>query len=519
MIEPSELASILDALLEGVQVLSQDYRYLHVNAAAARHGRLTKEALLGRTMQSCYPGIEHTPFFATLRQCMQDRTSCVLENEFRFPDGSRGWFELRIEPVPQGLCVLSIDITAKKQAEEARNRAEQRLAQGERLEAIGKLAAGVAHDFNNMLTVMLSQGELALSQVAGPTRQDVEILMAAARSSAQLTQQLLAYSRRATLAPEIVDLGVILRDLEPMLRRTLESRIELVVDTSLPIGKVEVDRVRIEQIVMNLVLNARDAIPDRGRIAISLNHADLLLDDARANPGLRPGPHTVIAVTDTGIGMDAETRRRMFDPYFTTKGKGIGTGLGLATVFGIVRQHQGAIAVNSTVGEGTSFKIYLPCAAEPSAEPSIAPIARQAAPRIHTRRKRGTILVVDDLPEVAELIARILQRDAHRVLLAIGGAQAVEMWRRHHDKIDLLITDLSMPDISGPDLVRRLRAARGDLRVLCTSGNAESHLRHDGRLPADVSLLEKPFSPTELLLRVQDLIAGQNTAREASAGD
>jgi two-component system, cell cycle sensor histidine kinase and response regulator CckA len=503
MIEPGELGAILDSMLEGVQILSPDWRYLHINEAAARQGQRTKAELLGGSLLSCYPGVEHTPFFTTLRQCMAERTSHVLENEFTFPDGSTGWFELRIDPVPLGLCILSIDITAKKQAEEARNRAEQRLAAAERLEAIGKLASGVAHDFNNMLTVMLSQGELALAEPTGPRRQDVEIMLAAARSSARLTQQLLSYSRRASIAPEVADLADILRELEPMLRRTLESRIDLVVDTSASVAQVEVDRVRIEQIVMNLVLNARDAIPERGRITVALAHAELDEDYARAHPGSRTGPHTMILVSDTGMGMDEKTRSRIFDPYFTTKGNGLGTGLGLATIFGIVRQHNGTIWVYSELGQGTSFKIYLPCAAQqalPLPPAKVAP-AVTAKPRI------ATILVVDDLPDVAELMVRILQRDSHRILLAIGGAQALELWSEHSNGIDLLITDIMMPDIAGPELIRRLRASHEDLPVLCTSGYADSHLTHNGRMPRDVSFLEKPFTPTELLERVQQLIA------------
>src|SRR5438874_3192430 len=242
------MVGVLDAVLEGFQIIGPDWRYLHLNAAAASHGRRPAGELLGRTMMECYPGIENSDLFVLLRRCMSERSSHTLENAFTFPDGLVGHFELRIEPVPQGVCVLSIDVSARKQAEE-------RLRHAQRMEAVGQLAAGIAHDFNNLLTAMLGQGEIALDRPGGPSREDLEIILAATRSSAQLTRQLLAYGRRTVLVREVIDPAEVVLGMERLLRSSIDARIDLRVEAPRGLGRVEADRSQLEQILMNLVIN------------------------------------------------------------------------------------------------------------------------------------------------------------------------------------------------------------------------------------------------------------------------
>jgi two-component system cell cycle sensor histidine kinase/response regulator CckA len=497
-LESRELADLLDAVLEGFQVVDRDYRYVHVNEAAARHGRTTPAQLVGKTMMECYPGIETTEVFALIRSAIEDRAPHLLDNAFTFADGSVGHFELRIQPVPAGACVLSIDVTARKEAERERRSVEERLRHAQRMEAVGQLAAGIAHDFNNLLTVMLSQGELAVERPEGPTRADVETMLAAARSAAELTQSILAYGRRTVLVREVVDVHEILRGLEALLRPTLGGRFELVVDAAPNVGRVEADRTQIEQVVMNLVLNARDAMSNGGRITITLGSVVLDESHALTHPGSRPGRHAKIVVTDTGSGMDAATRARVFEPFFTTKELGRGTGLGLATVYGIVKQHEGTIWVESELGRGTTFEVFLPTTER-------AELLRTVK-AVHRARDAGgrVILVAEDSALLRKLIGTVLTRAGYEPLLATCGEEALELWAEREAHVGLLLTDLTMPGIGGHELIARVRAARPALPVICTSGYADALGRKT--LPDDVLFVEKPFSPSVLLELIERAI-------------
>jgi two-component system, cell cycle sensor histidine kinase and response regulator CckA len=493
-----DFADVLDAILEGFQVIDSSYRYVLVNEAAARHGRTTPSALLGRTMMECYPGIERAPVFALIRATIEQRSSHLLENAFEFPDGTVGHFELRIQPVPQGACVLSIDITARKDAERERSSVEERLRHAQRMEAVGQLSAGLAHDFNNLLTVIHAQGELAERREGGPTRADLETILTAARSATSLTQHLLAYGRGTPLAREVIAIGDVVRGLEPLLRPALGVQIQLSVAVSPEVGAVDVDRTQIEQVVMNLALNARDAMPDRGRLTIEVAPFQIDEEHALTHPGARPGPHVVITVTDTGTGMDEATRARIFEPFFTTKELGRGTGLGLATVYGIVKQHGGTIWVYSELGQGTTFKIYLPTAAQPQAASPPAPPVQPA------RAPGGVVLVAEDSPLLRKLISAVLTRAGYEPLLAVSGEEALEHWDRRGGDIALLLTDLTMPGMGGIELIARLREARPKLPIVCTSGHADAHGRR--ALPSDVEFVEKPFSPSVLVERIESAL-------------
>lgn len=487
-----DLAAILDAMLEGFQVLGPGLRYLHLNDTAARHGKTTKEALIGRTMAECYPGVEGSPLHATLLRCLEERTSAVIDNEFVFPDGSTGHFELRVEPVPQGICVLSIDVTGRKRAEVELALAEERVRHAQRMDAVGQLAAGIAHDFNNLLSVLVGHAELARARPDGPTRADVEAVLEAAYASASLTRQLLAYGRGAVVARAAIDLADVVGALEPILRRTLGERIELVIEAPAGLGWVDGDPTQLQQVVMNLVLNARDAIEGRGRIAIELATTELDEAALALHPGARAGRHAVISVVDTGKGMDAATRARVFEPFFTTKERERGTGLGLATVYGLVRQHGGSVWVYSEPGAGSTFKVYLPLVESREASPP--------QPRAVERPTRapGPVLVAEDSALLRALVEAVLTGGGYRVVLATTGPQALELFERD-PAIALLITDVMMPGMNGPELVDRVRERRPSLPIICSSGYSDRHLVARGQLPTGVVFMQKPFTPQALL--------------------
>jgi signal transduction histidine kinase/CheY-like chemotaxis protein len=497
------MVAVLDALLEGFQIIGPDWRYLHVNAAAGRHNKRAPAELLGRTMMECYPGIENSEVFALLRRCMEGRTPGSMETAFTFPDGSVGHFEVRVEPIPQGICALSIDVTARRHAELARAQAEERLRHAQRMEAVGQLAAGIAHDFNNLLTAMLGQGEIALDRPGGPTREDLETILAAARSSAQLTRQLLAYGRRTVLLREVIDPADVVQGIERLIRSSLVSRIELRVDAPRGQGRVEADRSQMEQILMNLVVNARDAIPTEGRIVVQLSAADLDEDYVRQHAGAGVGRHMVLSVSDTGIGMDAATRARIFEPFFTTKERGRGTGLGLATVYGIVKQHRGNIWVYSEPGKGTTFKVYLPATDRP-AIPAPAPAPRH----IERAPSRHTVLMVEDDEILGRLLTLVLTGAGYQLLMATRGDDAIKVWNEHHGEVALLITDVMVPGVQGPELIRHLRSQRPDLPVICTSGYSDSELTSRGSMPDGVVFIEKPYSMKGITQQVDAMLAG-----------
>jgi two-component system cell cycle sensor histidine kinase/response regulator CckA len=492
-------AAMLDALLEGFQVIGFDYRYLVVNAAAARHGRSTPQRLIGRTLMACYPGIDETPLFSALRACLEQRSAQVLENYFRFPDGAGAWFELRIEPVPQGACVLSMDISLRKEAEERLRTREARLNEAERLEALAMLSAGVAHEFNNLLSAILGYGEAALARTEGPQPADVEAMMAAAQRSAELTGQLLAYGRKQQLRVHVLDPAVLLRSFEPALRRTIPSDTQLRVQIKQPLGNVEVDPAQFEKVVRNLVLNARDALPTGGMITVELGELTFDEEHVRQHPGMHAGPHVMLAVSDNGMGMDRETQARVFQPFFSTKERGQGSGLGLSTVFGIVKQSGGHIWVYSEPGHGTTFKVYLPRSKAPprTVPPPRAPSIPAPAPT------EVTVLVAEDDALLRTLAEHTLIGAGYRVRTARSGDQALTMCKED-PSIAVLVTDVVMPGLRGPELIAQARVLRPELKVLCTSGYALSALEEHSPL-GDVSFLDKPYLPSTLVRAVRAL--------------
>ncbi len=618
-------ARVLGCLLEGCQVISPDFRYLYVNDAVARQGQTTREALLGRTMMECYPGIEGTSLFATLRESMERREPATLENEFQFADGSLGCFELRIEPVPEGLVILSIDISERKRAEEGLHRtmralrtlsgsnqtltrardeqkylddvcrlvvdvgeydaawiellaetghshevarangrdaeptstaltfaleidedrvgqlhiqlgphaelgdvergvldeialdlaygigtlrsraahrnAEQQLFAARRLEAVGRLAGGIAHDFNNLITVVLTYADLAREQIAedDPIGDDLAQIIEAGHRASSLTGQLLAFSKRQPMERRVVDANEVIEGVERMVRRVFSTNVELKLRLSPNLGAALVDPGQLEQVLMNLAVNARDAMPGGGKLVIATENFELEEHSGRMHPSGMPGRYVRMTVSDTGHGMTEEVARQIFEPFFTTKETGQGTGLGLAMAYGVIRQSGGFIWAESEPGKGTTMFVDLP-----RVDATVEEVAAPPSEPLATGSER--VLLVEDEPSVRAAAERILQNAGYRVSIAEDGAQALSVYEREAGAFDLVVTDVVMPKLGGTELVKRLRERDPGLSILFMSGYTGSYLAHHGALAEGTHFLNKPFSARSLSSKVRAVL-------------
>ena len=384
---------------------------------------------------------------------------------------------------------------------------EAQLRQSQKMEAVGRLAGGVAHDFNNMLTVITGYSEFLLRRLKenDPIRSELEAIRQAGERAAGLTRQLLAFSRRQVLAPQVLNLNKVVPEMEKMLGRLIGEDVELVTVLGSGLSNVKADPGQIEQVVMNLAVNARDAMPDGGKLTIETADADLSEAYAREHVGVAAGPYVMLAVSDTGVGMDEDTRSHIFEPFFTTKDVGKGTGLGLSTVYGIVRQSGGHIFVYSEPGKGTSFKIYFPRAEEEAAAPG-----KEGVPSEELRGTE-TILLVEDEKGVREFSGRVLRENGYTVFEAESGQAALDVLGRHEGPVDLLLTDVVMPGMGGFDLARRASVLRPGSGVLYMSGYTEEMIDERGLLEMDIPFLPKPFTPEALLRKVREVLASRKT--------
>jgi PAS domain S-box-containing protein len=499
------LQRTLDDMREGYTIMGHDLRYLYVNRAGAEQTHLTREQLIGHTPLELYPGFEGSKIHQALKTAVEQRVHQRIEEEFLHADGEVGYFELNIQPIPEGLSVLSIDQTERRRAENRRDSLEEELRQSQKLEAIGRLAGGVAHDFNNVLSVILGYSEDMIQSLepSDPRWQDMKEIESAAGRAATLTRQLLMFSRQQVLEPKVLDLNEVLANMDRMLARILGEQVELSFLPAASLGHVRADRGNIEQVIVNLAVNARDAMPQGGRL--TLETANVVADEAfvRQHLGCQPGAYVRLAVTDTGTGMDSATRARIFEPFFSTKEQGKGTGLGLSTVFGIVRQSGGGVWVYSEPGHGTTFKVYLPRidAELDTPEQALANVQLDGT---------ETILLVEDEPAVREVARRILERHGYRVLVAASPGDALQLCKTHREVIHLLVTDVVMPRLSGPELARQLLLGRPALRVLYVSGYTDGSIESHGVLEPGVSFLQKPFSSDSLANKVRSVLNGDS---------
>ena len=394
------------------------------------------------------------------------------------------------------------DITERKKAEEALHQSEERLRQSQKMEAIGMLAGGIAHDFNNLLTAITGYSELLLGQMQPDSRarKNAEGIRKAAFRAASLTQQLLAFSRRQILTSKVLNLNAVVMDLEPMLRRLIGEDIEIKIVPGSALGQVQADLSQIEQIVLNLVVNARDAMPKGGRLTIETANVEWDETYAGRHETFQPGSYVLVAVSDTGCGMDEPTRSRIFEPFFTTKEPGKGTGLGLATVYGIVKQSDGYVWVYSEPGQGSVFKIYLPRLKHVSDKGSTE--AGRALPP----RGTETILLVEDEEFVRTLVGDIFEENGYTVLRASHSDEAFRISGQHEGPIHLMVTDVVLPGMSGRELAERLASSRPKMKVLYISGYTDDAVVRHGVLAESVAFLQKPFTPEVLLRKVREVL-------------
>ena len=394
----------------------------------------------------------------------------------------------------------------RKRAEVALRRSEELLRQSQKMDAIGGLAAGVAHDFNNVLSVIIGHADLLLAETPATDvahESVVEIRGAAARA-AELTRQLLAFSRQQILQPRNTDISRIVTGMAKMLRRLIGEDIDLTIIAPANNGTVLVDPGQMEQVIMNLAVNARDAMPRGGTLTIEVDAIEVQKGDPE-HAGVAPGPHVTILVSDTGVGMDAATRARIFEPFFTTKEPGTGTGLGLAMVFGIVKQSGGMISADSEPGRGTRFKIYLPRKMQGQGQSAGAPSHERRRPK-RTMRGDETVLLVEDDAAVRSVMRTILEKNGYRVLHASNGREALLLAEKLPQPVDLVLTDVVMPYMSGPEFAAKLVATWPNLRVLYLSGYTDGAIVHHGVLEPGIAFLQKPVAPDVLLQKVEEML-------------
>ena len=403
------------------------------------------------------------------------------------------------------LVILTLGLLGARMDRWLRRRHEvvESKQQSQKLEAIGQLAGGIAHDFNNLLTAILGNAAFVLESTPpdDPRHEDVREIERAATRAAELTHQLLAFSRKQVLQPTSLDLNAALAQIMRMLTRLVGEHIEVTVLPEPGLGLVQADAAQLEQVIVNLVVNARDAMPEGGRLTIETQNVTLEAGSTSQHIGAPPGPYVLIAFTDSGIGMDPATQKRIFEPFFTTKERGKGTGLGLATVYGIVKQSGGSVSVYSEPNRGSTFKVYLPRVAEPVSK------TRDGAGRPVSTSGTGTVLIVEDEGAVRVLAMRTLLRRGYATLVARDGVEALRVSEQHPGPIHLLLTDVVLPGMSGPKVAASLVAARPELRVLYMSGFTEDAIVHHGVLAPDTEFIQKPFSPQALCLKVQEVLS------------
>jgi PAS domain S-box-containing protein len=476
-----------------------DYRFLAVNPAFERMTGLEAAQILGRTVLEVLPGIERHWIETYGRVAITGEPAC-FENH---ATALQKYFSVTaFRPAPRQFACIFEDITERKQAEEERNRLHSQLLQSQKMESVGRLAGGIAHDFNNMLGIIIGSSEMALERVdrQEPLYQDLQEIRKAAARSADLTRQLLAFARRQTISPKVLDVNETVEGALKMLRRLIGEDIRLNWHPTANLWLVNMDPAQIDQILANLFVNARDAISGMGKIDIETANFPARTEDCRNNPDCVPGEYVRLSVTDNGCGMDQEIQDKLFEPFFTTKETGKGTGLGLATVYGIVKQNGGFISVSSNPGRGSAFSIHIP-----RHSGRIEPLSQENG-LTPSLTGSETILLVEDEPDLLKMTTRILQRQGYKVLGASNPGEAMRLAETHPGEIQLLITDVIMPEMNGPDLAHRLLCLHPTMKHLFVSGYTADVIDHHGVLGEGVHFLQKPFSRKEIAAKVREIL-------------
>ncbi len=528
-------------------VLQPDLSIVAVSDAYLRATMTEREQILGRGIFDAFPDNPDDPnangvrnLRASLQRVLKrgkPDTMAVQKYDIRRPESEGGGFEERhwspvnspvfagngelayiihrVEDVTEFVKLKQRGMEQEKLTAELRTKAEHMEAEvyeharqleeanRQRLESIGRLAGGIAHDFNNLLAVILGNAQILESTAEGKARHGLEQIREAAGNAATLTRQLLAYSRQQVLEPQIIDLNSVVRKIEPLVRRLIGEDIDFKTALDEKLGRVKADPGQIEQVVMNLAINARDAMSAGGKLIVETANINADEEYVKQHTTVAPGPYATLSVSDTGMGFDRATQERIFEPFFTTKQKGKGTGLGLATVYGIVKQSGGHIWVYSEPGFGTVFKIYLPRTSEPAK--TMAVIDTKAVPM----RGTETILLVEDQPLLRKLEQSMLEQYGYTVLAAEDPARGLEIAAAHQGVIDLLVTDVILPRMNGRAFAELLSQARPGVRVLFVSAYTEDVVMHHGQLAEGIHFLQKPFTQDELCGKVREILDGR----------
>jgi len=496
-----ELNQIFETAADAMRVIDNDFNVLRVNETFVQLSGIPREKAVGKKCYEVFPSSScRTPdcpwprilkgeerIEADVDKNRSDRTtvSCLMTAKpLKNPDG-------RII----GLVSNYKDLTGRK-------RLEEQLNHSQKMEAVGRLAGGVAHDFNNLISAIMGYSELALIKLdkQDPIRRDIEQIHQAGVRAGHLTRQLLAFSRKQKLAPRLLDLNTVIADMKKILQRVIGEDIKLTTRLEQDLSLVRADPGRIEQVIVNLAVNARDAMPRGGSLTIETGGLVLSEEAASRIPDLSPGAYVTVTVSDTGLGMDAETQRRIFEPFFTTKEAGRGTGLGLATVYGIVKQSGGDIFVISDPGRGTTFRVYLP-----GVEATVEAFKEELA-ESNPSLGHETVLLVEDEEMVRDLTAEILKKNGYNVLAAATPGEALLLAEKHPEPIHLLLSDVVMPLMDGPELAERIGRLRPTAKVLLMSGYTDDTLARHGIPEADGSIINKPFSQEELTQKVREVL-------------
>jgi PAS domain S-box-containing protein len=470
--------------------------FLAVNEAAVRHYGYSREEFLAMRITDIRPRSEVESLMADLKHGGGPGSPIPNTWTHRRKDGSHIAVEITAGRISFGgrdaALVLAHDVSERK-------RLEERLAEAERLEAIGRLAGGVAHDFNNLLTVISGYVSMLLER-DGEEGEELREIAHAAEQASSLTRQLLAFSRRQVLHPSVLDLNEIVSGMQPILQRLIGDDVSVAVRLGERLAPVEADRAQLERVLLNLAANARDAMPSGGRLTIETANVDLDEEYVTTHGDGTPGANVMLAVSDTGVGMSEEVQRHLFEPFFTTKEAGGGTGLGLATVFGVVKQSGGSIYVYSEVGKGSTLKIYLPAAAAGAASDSPAPAEPVGADGSET------IMVVEDDASVRELVRLMLEARGYAVLTVEDAEEAARVCRERPGEVDLLLTDVVMPEVGGRDLAERLAELSPSMRILFMSGYSDEAVYGHGEISPNAAFIEKPFTERTLAGKVREVL-------------
>ena len=509
--ERGRLSSVVEQSTEAIVITALDGTIEYVNQACERLTGYSRAELHGQNPSILKSATQDPQAYRQVWATLAGGGVWSGHLVNRRKDGSPFDAQAVISPVRDGAGRLVSYVAGMRDVTHERQ-VEEQLRQAQKMEIAGRLAGGVAHDFNNLLTVIGGRSQIMLQRLKAddPHRRDVELILETAQRAAALTRQLLVFSRKQMLAPVVLDLNSIVANMDKMLRRLIGEDVDLVTVAGADVGRVKADPSQLEQVVMNLVVNARDAMPLGGSITLETSTVELDAAYARQHVDVRPGAYVVLAVTDTGSGIEPETKAHIFEPFFTTKAPDKGTGLGLSTVYGIVAQSDGHITVESEPGHGATFRIYLPRVTETARRDAAA------GSRVTLPRGSETILLTEDEEHVRELALEVLRMSGYTVLEASDGASALELSARHAGPIHLLVTDIVMPHMGGGELAQRLTRLRPEMRVLYMSGYTDDALVRHGVAASEAAMIEKPFATDGLVQKVRAVLEAPREARPSS---